>query len=121
MNKYKLLLVILLTVIIGLLVYLAFFKKPSVASLNVPQSEMPSNETQIGWIGPGLYYGYWFDSQDEYNNWYNNNYRNNYNRDNAQRNQDQSRAQDAAGNSHMNDGGRSGGGMRSGGGGGRGR
>jgi hypothetical protein len=27
-------------------------------------------EQQVIWIGPGLYYGLWFDNEWEYNDWY---------------------------------------------------
>ncbi len=30
-------------------------------------------EDQIIWIGPGLYYGLWFDEEWEYNDWWGNN------------------------------------------------
>jgi uncharacterized membrane protein YgcG len=112
-NKFKILISILLIAITGLLIYVAFFKTPKSANLNVPGSSMPSDETQIAWIGPGLYYGYWFDSQDQYNNWYNNNYRNNSNRANPQNNpQRHSNDMNQDRGGMRDSGGRSGGGGR---------
>jgi hypothetical protein len=113
MSKFKLLITLLLIAITGLLIYVAFFKTPKMANLNVPGSNASANERQIAWIGPGLYYGYWFDSEDQYNNWYSNNYRNNYNRTNPQNDPSrQSRDMNQDRSGMRDSGGRSGGGGR---------
>lgn len=70
MNKYKLIILLLLAAIIGLLTYLAFFK-PSM----MPMQSNVQTQDKMLWIGPGLYYGVWFESEADYNSWYENNYR----------------------------------------------
>lgn len=113
MSKFKFFIVFLLIAIISLLVYIAFFKTPKMpAGMNKMQGEQ--TQMQMAWIGPGLYYGYWFDSQDEYNSWYNNNYRNNYDRAQGQRNPDNRQAspRDNQGGARTDGGARAGGGGR---------
>lgn len=39
--------------------------------------ETNEDNQQTIWIGPGLYYGVWFYSEGEYNDWYQDHYQNN--------------------------------------------
>jgi hypothetical protein len=94
---------LLLLAIVSLLVYIAFFKNSSSQTVSTSV-----NETQVAWVGPGLYYGMWFDSQDDYNNWYNDNYRNQARR--PDQTPDMDRNRDFDGSDRFQGGARSGGG-----------
>jgi hypothetical protein len=42
-------------------------------SASIPQELAQAgddDDEQVIWIGPGVYYGVWFDNEWEYNNWY---------------------------------------------------
>ena len=96
---------LLLLAIVALLVYIAFFKNPHPSMVNSSQ-----NQTQVEWVGPGLYYGVWFDQEGDYNNWYNNNYRDQATR--PDQNPDMDRNRDFEGSDRFQGGARSGGGGR---------
>ena len=37
-----------------------------------------NDQDAVIWIGPGIYYGLWFGSEFEYNDWYDHHYNNHY-------------------------------------------
>ncbi len=75
--------------------------------VGVPVDDGYYEDTQDVWIGPGFYYGYWFEDEGAYHGWY----RNHYHHRNGHRHSD-GRHHDGRGGRHHGGGGHHGGGRR---------